>query len=191
MIIKPLLFNGPCFSSLHIVTFEVHDLYSLQAFAGLKQTGKLNRETMKMVKTSRCGNKDVLDEDEDTPRWLSLFVWRVVWHLLWRDGNTQILFSKDRLFFCRQRVIASRGGRSKRWICKNLLCTQHQIDHALFFSSSDFEHRFDMTKNRLMVTVHSKDVPEILPLNRMTKFDFPPHFLVRLMHSFPMMYNTI
>ena len=49
----------------------------------------------------------------------------------------------------------------------------------------------DMTKNRLMVTDHSKDVPEILPLNRMTKFDFPPHFLVRLMHSFPMMYNTI
>ena len=48
-----------------------------------------------------------------------------------------------------------------------------------------------MTKNRLMVTDHSKDVPEILPLNRMTKFDFPPHFLVRLMHSFPMMYNTI
>ena len=48
-----------------------------------------------------------------------------------------------------------------------------------------------MTKNRLMVTIHSKDVPKILPLNRMTKFDFPPHFLVRLMHSFPMMYNTI
>jgi len=39
-----------------------------QAFAGLKQTGKLNKETMKMVKTSRCGNKDILDEDEDTPR---------------------------------------------------------------------------------------------------------------------------
>ena len=49
----------------------------------------------------------------------------------------------------------------------------------------------DETKNRLMVTDHSKGVPEILPLNRMTKFDFPPHFLVRLMHSFPMMYNTI
>ena len=47
------------------------------------------------------------------------------------------------------------------------------------------------TKNRLMVTVHSKDVPEILPLNRMTKFDFPPHFLKGLMHSFPMMYNTM
>ena len=39
-----------------------------QAFAGLKQTGQLNRETMKMVKTSRCGNKDVIDEDEDMPR---------------------------------------------------------------------------------------------------------------------------
>ena len=51
--------------------------------------------------------------------------------------------------------------------------------------------RLAMTKNRLMVTVHSKDVPEILPLNRMTKFYLPPHFLKGLMHSFPMMYNTI
>ena len=42
-----------------------------------------------------------------------------------------------------------------------------------------------------MVTIHSKDVIEILPLYRMTKFDFPPHFLDRLMHSFPMMYNTL
>ena len=32
---------------------------------------------------------------------------------------------------------------------------------------------------------------EILALHRMTKFDFPPHFLVRLMHSFPMMYYTM
>ena len=48
-----------------------------------------------------------------------------------------------------------------------------------------------MTKNRLMVAIHSKDVTEILALYRMTRFDFPPHFLVRLMHSFPMMYNTI
>ena len=47
------------------------------------------------------------------------------------------------------------------------------------------------TKNRLMVTIHSKDVTEILPLYRMTKFDFPPHFLDRLMHSFPIMYNTM
>jgi len=57
-------------------------IQGFQAFAGLKQTGKLNRATMKMVKTSRCGNKDVIDEDEDMPR---------------------------------QRVIASRGGRSKRY----------------------------------------------------------------------------
>ena len=42
-----------------------------------------------------------------------------------------------------------------------------------------------------MVTIHSKDVTEILPLYRMTKFDFPPHFLDRLMHSFPMMYKTM
>ena len=48
-----------------------------------------------------------------------------------------------------------------------------------------------MTKNPLMVTDHSKDVPEILPLYRRSEIDFPPHFLVRLMHSFPMMYNTI
>ena len=47
------------------------------------------------------------------------------------------------------------------------------------------------TKNRLMVTIHSKDVTEILPLYRMTKFDIPPHFLKGLMHSFPMMYNTM
>ena len=47
------------------------------------------------------------------------------------------------------------------------------------------------TKNRLMVTIHSKDVMEILALYRISEIDFPPHFLVRLMHSFPMMYNTI
>ena len=32
------------------------------------------------------------------------------------------------------------------------------------------------TKNRLMVTVHSKDVSEILPLYRMMKTDFPHIF---------------
>ena len=42
-----------------------------------------------------------------------------------------------------------------------------------------------------MVTIHSKDVTEILPNHRMTKFDFPLHFLDRLMHSFPLMYNTM
>jgi len=47
------------------------------------------------------------------------------------------------------------------------------------------------TKNQLMVTIHSKDVTEILALYRRSEIDFPPHFLVRLMHSFPMMYNTI
>ena len=47
------------------------------------------------------------------------------------------------------------------------------------------------TKIRLMVTIHSKDVTEILALYRRSDIDFPPHFLVRLMHSFPMMYNTI
>ena len=48
-----------------------------------------------------------------------------------------------------------------------------------------------MTKNWLMVTIHSKDVPKILALYRRTKTDFPPHFLDSLMHSFPMMYNTM
>ena len=48
-----------------------------------------------------------------------------------------------------------------------------------------------MTKNRLIVTIHSKDVPKILAPYSMTKFDFPPHFLKGLMHSFPMMYNTM
>ena len=67
--------------------------------------------------------------------------------------------------------------------CRVLLCA-----HAVQRLQINITYK---TKNRLMVTDHSKDVPEILPLNRMTKFDFPPHFLVRLMHSFPMMYNTI
>ena len=42
-----------------------------------------------------------------------------------------------------------------------------------------------------MVTIHSKDMAEILALYRMTKFDFPPHFLDHLLHSFPMMKNTM
>ena len=46
-------------------------------------------------------------------------------------------------------------------------------------------------KNRLMVAIHSKDVTEILALYGMMKFDFPPHFLKGLMHSFPKMYNTM
>ena len=42
-----------------------------------------------------------------------------------------------------------------------------------------------------MVTIHSKDVPEILALYRRPTIDFPPHFLDHLMHSFPLMYNTL
>ena len=39
-----------------------------QAFAGLEQTGELDEETVKMMHTPRCGVKDFLEEDEDTPR---------------------------------------------------------------------------------------------------------------------------
>merc|ERR1712088_652245 len=38
-----------------------------QAFAGLEQTGELDEETVKMMHTPRCGVKDFLEEDEDTP----------------------------------------------------------------------------------------------------------------------------
>ena len=48
-----------------------------------------------------------------------------------------------------------------------------------------------MTKTRLMVTIHSKGATEILALYRMTKFDFQPHFLKGLIHSFPMMYYAM
>ena len=48
-----------------------------------------------------------------------------------------------------------------------------------------------MTNNRLMVTIHSRDVPKIMALYRRTKIGFPLHFLDGLMHSFPMMYNTM
>ena len=49
----------------------------------------------------------------------------------------------------------------------------------------------DKTKNRLMVSIHSQGVTEILTLYRITKIDFPPNFLKGLMHSFPTMYNTV
>ena len=39
-----------------------------QAFAGLEQTGELDEETVKMMHTPRCGVKDFVEEDEDTPR---------------------------------------------------------------------------------------------------------------------------
>jgi hypothetical protein len=41
---------------------------SFQAFAGLKQTGKLDAETVSMMRIPRCGVKDFLEEDDDTPR---------------------------------------------------------------------------------------------------------------------------
>merc|ERR1712088_739483 len=40
---------------------------NFQAFAGLEQTGELDEETVKMMHTPRCGVKDFLEEDEDTP----------------------------------------------------------------------------------------------------------------------------
>ena len=39
-----------------------------QAFAGLEQTGVMDEETMVMMRTPRCGVKDVIQEDADTPR---------------------------------------------------------------------------------------------------------------------------
>ena len=42
-----------------------------------------------------------------------------------------------------------------------------------------------------MVTIHSQAVTEILAPYWIPKFDFPPHSLKGLMHSFPMMYNTM
>ena len=92
-----------------------------------------------MVKTSRCGNKDVIDEDEDMPRSLFDHCWLVI---LWEQrcyrwgwryaqvgiwisyGNLLVAFIKQDFWtFCRQRVIASRGGRSKRLTIKiNIFC---------------------------------------------------------------------
>ena len=61
------------------------------------------------------------------------------------------------------------------------------FSNELFSLRKRVRHGLLMTKNRLTVTIHSKDVTEILALYRMTEFDFPPHFLDGLMHSFPMM----
>jgi len=41
---------------------------SFQAFAGLPQTGLLDSETLRLMKTPRCGVKDFPDHNEDTPR---------------------------------------------------------------------------------------------------------------------------
>ena len=41
---------------------------SFQAFAGLRQTGQLDEETVEMMEKPRCGVKDVLEEDDDSPR---------------------------------------------------------------------------------------------------------------------------
>ena len=65
-----------------------------------------------------------------------------------------------------------------------------QVTQIVFVTMAEFVKTVK-TKNRLMVTIHSQGVPKILAPYRMTKFDFPPHFLKGLMHSFPMMYNTI
>ena len=41
-----------------------------QEFAGLEATGELDKETVDMMMTPRCGVKDFIDDDEDvdTPR---------------------------------------------------------------------------------------------------------------------------
>ena len=75
----------------------------------------------------------------------------------------------------------------------------HGLLHALSMSTVFFMFIMSMlisfnplmTKNRLMFTIQSKGVTDILALHWITKFDFPPHFLEGLMHSFPIMYNTM
>ena len=39
-----------------------------QEFSGLEPTGKLTEETVEYMQKPRCGVKDILEEDEDTPR---------------------------------------------------------------------------------------------------------------------------
>ena len=39
-----------------------------QEFSGLEPTGKLNAETVEYMQMPRCGVKDIIEEDEDTPR---------------------------------------------------------------------------------------------------------------------------
>ena len=67
------------------------------------------------------------------------------------------------------------------------------LSFTLFGRSSRVTHADEsiMTKNRVMVTIHSQGVTEILALYSNMKFDFPPQFLKGLMHSFPMMYDTM
>ena len=48
-----------------------------------------------------------------------------------------------------------------------------------------------MTRNRLTVANLSGCVQKILALQSMSKIDFLPQFLIRQMHSFPIMYNTM
>jgi len=39
-----------------------------QAFAGLEQSGKLTEETVEYMQMPRCGVKDIIEDDEDSPR---------------------------------------------------------------------------------------------------------------------------
>jgi len=39
-----------------------------QGFAGLEQTGELDEETLHMMERKRCGVKDIIEDDEDSPR---------------------------------------------------------------------------------------------------------------------------
>ena len=42
----------------------------LQKFAGLEETGVLNEETIKLIKTPRCGDKDPQDYDRRKRRYV-------------------------------------------------------------------------------------------------------------------------
>ena len=113
----------------------------------------------------------------------------VTWHLFVRYKYNQVS-----LRYAANIYIIHGGATSMR---KNYAFSVLKVkyDHRKVFTFAQFRYKLMTsvfkTNNRLMVTIHSKDVPEILTLYRRTIIDFPLHFLDRLMHSFPMMYNTM
>jgi len=68
-----------------------------QEFAGLEQSGKLTQETIQFMQMPRCGVKDIIEEDEDSPR-LRLKITRSKRYALqgsrWRVRNLTYKISK-------------------------------------------------------------------------------------------------